>query len=97
MAKISVQNTGSRELTMSRIVIITDTGAYAYVNNTATVFLPGQKKVMNIALDSNVINCASYGGKSPNRYSVFIAYDDDPITGKVFNSTNKLLPVRCSS
>ena len=98
VAKISIQNTGSRELTMNQLTLST-TGStiYVYSNTTSTVFLPGQKRVMSVNLDANVVNCASYIGKSPNTYSIFISYDDDPITGKIFNSTTKTLAITCSS
>ena len=100
VAKISVQNTGSRELNLYRLVLSLSSGGstYSYVNNTATVFLPGQQRVMNVYLsDTHPTDCASYTGKSPNAYSVYLGYDDDPITGKIFNSTTKTLAVKCSS
>lgn len=97
LARLSVQNTGSRELVMNRITLTTEDGLNLYTNNTATIFLPGQKRAMRIVLDSNVMDCTNYIGKAPNRYSVFISYDDDPLVGKVFNSTNKLLAIPCSS
>jgi len=97
MARLSLQNTGARELMTNRIVITTADGLHSYINNTATIFLPGQKRVMNIHLDENVVDCDLNIGKSPNSYIVFISYDDDPLVGKVFNSTNKLLAVSCSS
>ena len=82
---------------MKTLTLTTEDKLHSYTNNTATIFLPGQKRTMTVALGVDVVDCAAYSGKSPNRYSVYISYDDDPITGKVFNSTTKLLSLMCSS
>ncbi|VVC01533.1 Uncharacterised protein [uncultured archaeon] len=92
---VSVQNTDSRELTMTKFILATADGAHYFVNDSSITFTPGQKRLVAIRTDSSVANCDSYAGNYPNKYSVFIGYDLESVTGKSFNSTNRLLPALC--